>query len=121
MNTFELKTVNNALQQVQSDDDALALAGLVMKLSRRLPHNDVVWERAEEQLLGALIKHEVETSKDRTFSNILEMLRCDLDAALQYEADWLAFKQSTSEKFRRAAANGLEMRLMDLRLLSKLA
>lgn len=121
MNTFEMITVNNALQEVQSDADALDLAALVMKLTRRLPHNDVVWEKAEEQLLGVLIKHEVETSKDRTFSNILEMLRGDLDAALQKDADWLEFKQSTSEKFRKAAANGLEMRLMDLRLLSKLA
>ena len=117
MDYFVSQMLNDALKQVKSNDDASSLAHAVLQLSER-KEEDCLWANAEHRVLTAMIEETSKTASKDNFSNIFAMIQGDFESLLNGNQDWLEFKDSTTEHFRRCAVTGLETRLGSLRLYS---
>lgn len=120
MNYFVSKMLNNAFEQVESSDDAEALAKVVIDLSQDTI-NDRVWKHLEQTILTLLIQETCNNGAKRNFSNIVAMLRSDCDTALDGNQIWLELKRATTKNFLDSAIMDLEVRLSPLRVLSKVS
>jgi hypothetical protein len=119
LNDFEMSTLNAALLNVESAEDARTLARMVMKLtSESRACEDVVIENLEEQLLVFLITEERKREQP-TFQNIY---KCSVHKFLR-QGELLSvpdevFGFAVAPKLQECALIELEFRLVSFRLLA---
>jgi hypothetical protein len=118
MNYFVCKMLNNALKQVESNEDAAALAHAVIQLTNTT-HGDHFWTQIEEGILCALIEETRKTNRNQNFSNVIAMMRSDIESYLCDNDEWLRLKQVTTVQTRQGEITLLDSRLTELRVLSK--
>jgi hypothetical protein len=116
MNYFVCKMLNNALKQVESNEDAAALAHAVIQLTNT---TNYFWTQIEEGILCALIEETRKTNRNQNFSNVIAMMRSDIESDLCDNDEWLRLKKVTTVQTRQGEITLLDSRLTELRLLSK--
>ena len=116
MNVFEMRILNSALSQVDSDDDAFTLAATVIKLTKEA-HSNHVLEYADTQLLTLLINHERKTSESPSFSNIHSLLAKRNLGRLARIPGWRQFAAHRSGRLQESCLLFMEKRLSPFRLL----
>jgi hypothetical protein len=119
MNGFEMQILNSALSQVDSGEDSLTLANVVIKLTKLDDFDDLqdVWDA---ELLVLLISHERKTSELASFSHIYSLLTSknlstepsQISQCSQFAAEWTTWPLSTcidSLKVRLSPFKSLRM------------